>query len=106
MLALKVGIFANVNGCLVILQPEGNRSVTLVWPADSSVTIQADGATVVTGLVTGNLKEQFLKFAEVAWFGGGLLDEVSDDLKQTTAPHCQGPYWVVGFDLGPGEPPY
>lgn len=105
MTAEVSGEFAYLDGCLVLQRPGLNYNLTLVWRADSAVTLEADGATVVTGLVTGNLKEQFLRFGELVWFGGCLLDEVSDDLKQTTAPHCQGPYWVVGFDLGPGEPP-
>jgi hypothetical protein len=66
--------------------------------------IEMDTVRVVTGAITGNRKEVVLHIGEMVRLSGGETENLDEQLRQALPANCPGPYWVVGFEVGPLEP--
>jgi hypothetical protein len=102
--SVAIGKLWNEDGCIRIRSMNGNKSYALVWPPDVSATIEGDSLRVVTGIVRQKPTEVVLHFGEMVIIGGGESDSPDEDLLKELPPHCEGPYWVVGFKVAPYQP--
>jgi hypothetical protein len=75
----------------------------LVWPPDTKMTIEDGQVRVVSGIVSGNIREVVLKIGEKVTLGGGISNNLDEQLQGTIPDNCLGPYWVVGSVIRPLE---
>jgi hypothetical protein len=99
MTAQLMGRLEVVNGCLRVRNEKYDADYALVWPPDTSMTIEGEQVEVVTGIISGNRNEIILRLGDWVLLSGGETRELSDDLSQTLPSNCQGPFWVVGFQF-------
>lgn len=97
--SLTSGELALRDGCLRLVNSDdaNDKGYLIIWPADHSVTAEANKLVIHDGAAQ--------KVAEVGAFitiGGGELDEVAPitdtvfGLQEPTPPQCPGPYWIMG----------
>ncbi len=99
-----IGELVEVNHCIRVNDRDSDTSYLLVWPPDMSTIIEMDTVRVVTGAITGNRKEVVLYIGEMVRLSGGETENLDEQLRQALPANCIGPYWVVGFEVGPLEP--
>lgn len=102
--AQLIGELVQVGDCLRVNDRDSDTSYLLVWPPDLAVTIEGNTVRVVSGIVTQNRKEVVLHMGTLVYLGGGETTHLDEQLQQTIPANCQGPYWVVGNEVGPFEP--
>ena len=90
MAASLQGYLIEENGCLQVDER------TLVWPPDFQMSIENDQVRIVSGLVSGKHKEVLITIGSKIKLGGGNIDELDDQLRNSIPTNCTGPYWVVG----------
>jgi hypothetical protein len=93
------GELLNIDGCARILDRESNVDYAIVWTPDVSATIEGDEVRIISGIVRGNTSEIVLRFGDIIRVSGGETTHPDQQLLQTLPPNCQGPYWVVGFEI-------
>lgn len=96
-----IGKLNIVDGCVRVIDRVDNVSRLLVWPPDFEVSIENDIVRVIGGKVSGNVTEVLLHDEEWVRLSGGESTKVNEQLQSSEPPNCQGPYWVVGFEVGP-----
>ena len=101
MLARMTGKLVEIDGCIRVKDMEAGEGYALVWPPDHKMTVEDGTVQVVSGLVSGDLKEVTLKIGEDVILGGGEVKELDEQLKGTIPAHCPGPSWVVGIRIYP-----
>ena len=101
MVAIIEGQLVEIDGCLRVRDDNENINYALVWPPDLRVTIDGDSVNIVTGIVRGKQEEIDVQIGDWVRFSGGETRQISEELSKTLSPHCQEPYWVVGFDIIP-----
>ena len=99
-----IGEILNVDGCIRIRSKDSNTSYALIWPPDVSATIEGDSVRIITGIVRKKPAEVVLHFGDMAFVGGGETAYPDEQLLKELPPNCQGPYWVVGFEVTPYQP--
>ena len=83
---------------------DSNTSYALIWPPDVSATIEGDSVRIITGIVRKKPTEVVLHFGDMAFVSGGETAYPDEQLLKKLPPNCQGPYWVVGFEVTPFQP--
>jgi len=96
-----VGELLNVDGCIRIRDKESAIDYTLAWTPDVSATIEGDEVRIISGIVRGKSSEVVLHFGDIVRISGGETAQPDDELLQKLPANCQGPYWVVGFEIAP-----
>jgi hypothetical protein len=96
-----VGTLTRIDNCLRVNSRDDNTSFALVWPPDFMITSEGNNVKVISGVVTGKHQEIVLHIGEMVLLGGGGQDQINDQLKKTNSENCQGPYWIVGFQVIP-----
>jgi hypothetical protein len=91
-----IGKLTILDGCVRVLDSK-NFSYLLVWPPGMSAIIEKDQVEISAGAVTGDEKRIVLHDGdELRLSGGETARPVS-----MTRPSCEGPYWMVGFEISP-----
>ena len=96
-----VGKLLNVDGCVRIRDEESDVDYALVWTPDISATIEGDEVRVISGIVRGKSSEVVLRFGNIVRVSGGETAHPDEELLQNLPANCQGPYWIVGFEIAP-----
>lgn len=99
-----IGELVEVEHCIRVNDRDSNTSYLLVWPPDITATTDKYTVRVVTGVITGNRKEVVLHIGEIVRLSGGETESLDEQLRQGLPANCQGPYWVVGMEVGSLEP--
>ena len=94
-----IGELINIDGCIRIRDRESDVNYAIVWPPDVSATIEGDEVRIITGIIRGNTSELVLRFGDIVRVSGGETMQPDEQLLQNLPPNCQGPYWVVGFEI-------
>jgi hypothetical protein len=95
-----IGELINLDGCIRIRDGVSEVNYAIVWTPDVSATIEGDAVRVISGIVSGNSSEVVLHFGELVRLSGGETTHPDEQLLENLPANCQGPYWVVGFEVG------
>lgn len=95
-----IGELINLDGCIRIRDGESGVNYAIVWTPDVSATIEGDAVRVISGMVSGNSSEVVLHFGDLVRLSGGETAHPDEELLENLPANCQGPYWVVGFEVG------
>lgn len=98
MAALLLGQLVAVDGCLRVIEPNG-ESVLIIWQPDVAPDVEA--GVVVIRRADGSVAA---RVGDNVRFGGGAVRPADDDLIAPLPAACAGPYWVSG-DLAVDVPP-
>lgn len=94
-----IGELINVDGCIRIRDRENAVDYAIVWTPDVSATIEGDELKIISGIERGNISEIVLRFGDTVRVSGGETTHPDEQLLQNLPPNCQGPYWVIGFEI-------
>ena len=97
--AVVIGELINIDGCVRIRNPDIEVDYAIVWTPDVSATIEGETIRIISGIVRGNISEVVLNFGDIVRFSGGETSHPDEQLLQNLPSNCQGPYWVVGFEI-------
>jgi hypothetical protein len=101
-LAAANGTLISIDGCLKLRSSDYiNKDYSIVWTPDFLVTIEGNSIKVTSGIVSGIHKEFLLFIGEKVTLGGGTVNELSNELKNTVPANCTKPYWIVGSIVSP-----
>ena len=96
-----VGELTNIDGCIRVVDQAHGIDYALVWTPDISATIEGDQVRIVTGIIRNQEREVVLQFGEIVRVSGGETSYPDEQLLNALPATCQGPYWVVGFEVAP-----
>ncbi|GIW61074.1 MAG: hypothetical protein KatS3mg087_2140 [Patescibacteria group bacterium] len=94
-----IGELINADGCIRIRDRENAVDYAIVWTPDVSATIEGDKVRIISGIERGNINEIVLRFGDTVRVSGGETTHPDEQLLQNMPPNCQGPYWVIGFEI-------
>lgn len=100
MTAEVIGELIHIDGCICIRDRESEVDYAIVWTPDMAATVEGDAVRIISGMVSGNSSEVVLHFGDIVRFSGGETTHPEEELLQDLPASCQGPYWVVGFEVG------
>jgi hypothetical protein len=93
------GKLSILDGCIRVIENKQSANYLLVWPPDITATIDKNTIQITTGVVTGNKKIIVLQDGEGVYLSGGETTQPGSPIPS----NCKGPYWVVGFEIGPDK---
>ena len=96
-----IGEIINIDGCIRVHDKETNISYAILWTPDVSATIEGDKVKITTGIVRKNKDEVTIRFGEPARVSGGETAFPDEQLLKKLPSSCQGPFWVIGFEIEP-----
>jgi hypothetical protein len=98
-----IGEIINIDGCIRVRDKETDVSYAILWTPDVSATIEGDKVKIITGIVRQNTSEVTIQFGDTARVSGGETAFPDEQLLKKLPSSCQGPYWVIGFEIEPIE---
>lgn len=96
-----IGEIMNIDGCIRVHDKETDISYAILWTPDVSATIEGDKVKITTGIVRKNIEEVTIRFGDTARVSGGETAFPDEQLLKKLPSSCQGPFWVIGFEIEP-----